>query len=88
MIGADSAPAAPLLEFLAEYGAGHPISFSRLRAFLARMEQFSRDPRAREAAGRAGEQRASDDHHQTTDFPHGKRKRQQLRHAGQRSPAL
>ncbi|MCP3977741.1 MAG: GNAT family N-acetyltransferase [bacterium] len=45
-----------LLDFLAEYGAGHPVRYRRLRAFLTRMSLFADDERVRLRAAGAVEQ--------------------------------
>ena len=58
--GADDDPpderlAPPLLWFLSEYGAAHPASYRRLRAFLTRMRLLAPVPAIREEAARSVE---------------------------------
>jgi long-subunit acyl-CoA synthetase (AMP-forming)/GNAT superfamily N-acetyltransferase len=48
--------AGPLLALLADYGAGHPIVYRRLRAFLERMSLFARDEPTRRQAAAAAQQ--------------------------------
>jgi len=54
--GPDSAPSCePLLRFLAAYGAAHPVTYRRLRAFFERAALFNPHAEARRAARRAAE---------------------------------
>jgi len=47
--------AVPLLHFLAEYGAAHPVRYRRLRAFLTRMMLFAAQEPVRLEAARAAD---------------------------------